>query len=191
MPNLESFAITFTSPHRTPSHPTFDEDDLPLLPTATNLRSLLLTLSADRALFPPLGIERLAERVKFGALTRLSILNMFCEASTLSMILALCTDIEELYLTLTGSHVIYDAEPMGRCGGEKLRILHLNAPDRAAFTMEDLTMLARELPLLEEIGSVNRVYEVHRRYEEDELLVELARWSRTFAPGYFSQNWKV
>lgn len=186
---LRSLSLSFPPPHRTPVHPNFTAPDLPLLPHAPNLTSLLLTLSSDRALFPSEGLDVLAQQVDFGRLTKLSILNLFCSAQTVSSILALASNVEELYLSLQGAHVIAESDLVQPGKAERLRILHVNAPERWAPTVENLSEVARALPRLEQVGSGNRVYEVHRRLEGDERVVELCRWSRTFTPGYF-QNWR-
>ena len=55
-------------------------------------------------------------------------------------------------------------------------------------TSEDLNSLAVDMPKLEQVGSGDRVYEVIRRYEGDEHVVELSRLSRSM-PGYF-QVWR-
>lgn len=71
----------------------------------------------------------------------------------------------------------------------KLRVLHVNAPERWGPTLEDWVGLGGWLPELEQVGTGNRVYEVRRRTVGEEKVVEVVRWSRNYTPGYF-QVWR-
>jgi hypothetical protein len=72
-----------------------------------------------------------------------------------------------------------------------LRTFHVNAPspERWGPSVEDLKLVAKGCKGIEEIGVGNRVYEVKRRFEGVEVVVDLVRWSRTTIPGYF-QVWR-
>lgn len=160
--------------------------DLPKFPYAPNLSSLLLTLSGDRAFMPPGGLAHLQEQVNFAALRRLSLLHLYIGSAILSDMLQSAPYLEELYISVNGRQAIVDCPELR---SSRLKILHVNAPERWGPTGEDLTGLAVDMRYLEQIGQGNRVYEVVRRLDGEEESVELVRWSRTTTPGYF-QIWR-
>jgi len=185
-PALSTLSLSFTCPHKTPTHPHLTVDDVPTFPSTPSLQSLVLTLSADRAFIPQGGLAKLKSQIDFSALRRLSILNLFISTCTLSEIIVSAPKLEELYISVNGRSTVMECDELR---GSGVRILHVNAPERWGPTPDDLNGLARGMPRLEQVGTGNRVYEVVRRYEGEEHVVELSRWSRTTTPGYF-QVWR-
>jgi len=184
--NLHSLSLSFTAPHKTPTHPYLTADDMPRFPSAPYLRSLLLTLSGDRAFIPHGGLARLQAQVDFSSLRRLSLLHLYIGPTTLGEIVTSAPRLDELYISVNGRAAVMDCPELR---SSHLRILHINAPDRWGPTGDDLMSLASSMDRLEQVGSGNRVYEVLRRFEGDEHIVELVRWSKTTTPGYF-QVWR-
>ena len=187
LPNLQNLSLSFPPPHRTPAHPEIITSDLPLFPpTSTGLKALLLTLSGDRAFIPPGGLEHFSSQINFAHLKRLSVLNLFIETDTLTSILDISPNLEELYISVKHRKTVLECQEWI---GRGLTILHVNAPEWCGPDTEDLTHLAEVMPALEQIGTGNKVYEISRRYDGDDHVVELSRWSRTTVPGYF-QVWR-
>jgi hypothetical protein len=190
---LHTLSISFSSPHLSLSHPTFLSSDLPNLPSLPALTSLFLNLSSDLAILPPDAIDHLAAQIAFSRLTRLSILHLFCTSDHVNTILALCPDLEELYITVISANVLHETTFGQHGAGEKLTVVHVTGEEPHLPTVEDLRMVAARLPGLEQVGMGNRVYEVHRSLqgagEEAELVIELSRWSRIYTPSYFL-NWR-
>ncbi len=186
LPALITLSLSFTSPHRTPTHPHLVANDMPTFPYTPSLQSLLLTLSGDRAFIPQGGLAKLRSQIDFTSLRRLSIVNLFIGPLNLAEIITSATNLEELYISVNSRTTVLECEELRGAG---LRILHFNAPERWGPTVVDLTSLARALSKLEQVGTGNRVCEVMRRYEGEEHVVELSRWSRTTTPGYF-QVWR-
>lgn len=187
LPSLHTLSLSFASPHRTPQHPHLTVADLPVLPREIPcLTSLFLTLSGDRAFLPQGGLDHLSQQVELANLKRLSILNLFIGTTNLESLLSQSPELEELYISVNGRNTVLECKALR---GSVLKILHVNAPERWGPDIDDMTDLARVMPALEQIGSGNRVYEINRRYEGDEHVVELCRWSKTYTPGYF-QIWR-
>ena len=186
LPSLSTLSISFTSPHKTPTFPHLTVDDIPTFPYTPSLRSLLFTLSGDRAFIPPGGLAKLKAQIDFVSLRRLSIINLFVGPNSLSEVITSAPNLEELYVSVNGRATVLECDDLR---GSGLRILHVNAPERWGPSPDDLTGLARVMPRLEQVGTGNRVFEVVRRYEGDEHVVELSRWARTTTPGYF-QVWR-
>ncbi|ORY31235.1 hypothetical protein BCR39DRAFT_527024 [Naematelia encephala] len=182
MPYLENLSISFTTPHKS----ILKIEDLPVLPPTPNLTSLLLTLSGDRAFIPQDGLAHLQSQCSFGNLRRLSLSNLFIVTIYLTEILEASPSLEELYISVNGRSTVLDCPLLLKSG---LRVLHINAPVQWGPTSDDLLGLAKSMEKLEQVGSGNRVYEVIRRFEGDERVVELVRWSRTWTPAYF-QVWR-
>ena len=180
MPCLRTFSLSFPSPKD------LNLSDMPILPSAQSLRSLHLTLSGERKHIPYGGLDALTSRVYFGHLRRLSILGMVIGPQTLSRILQIAPQLDELYISINGKKTLQDCPDLT---ASSLKVFHVTAPERWGPNVEDMEILARSMRSLEQIGSGTRVYEVSRRYEGDEVVVELNRWSRTTAPGYF-QIWR-
>lgn len=180
MPYLRTFSLSFSSPKE------LTLGDMPILPSVQSLRSLHLTLSGERKHIPYGGLEALTSRLNFGDLRRLSILGMVIGPQTLSTILQIAPKLDELYISINGKKTLQDCPDLAGCS---LKVFHVTAPERWGPDGEDMKTLARSMPSLEQLGSGTRVYEVSRRYEGDEVVVELHRWSRTTAPGYF-QIWR-
>jgi hypothetical protein len=210
MPFLHTYSLSISAPHRTPLLLT--TDDLPLLPPAPHLTTLLLTLSGSRAHLPYGGVPHLVSQADWSQIARLSLINLVVSAPQLDSILHASPGMEELYISVNGKTTLFDSESLrctgsgaseaseasarqgatGATGGKVesgttgLRILHVNAPEKWGPTPDDLAELAKGIETLREVGSGNRVYEVHRREGGE---VELSRWSRTWTPGYF-QVWR-
>lgn len=212
MPFLHTYSLSISAPHRTPLLLT--TDDLPLLPPAPRLTTLLLTLSGSRAHLPYGGVPHLVSQADWSRIARLSLINLVVSAPQLDSILHASPGMEELYISVNGKTTLFDSKSLrysgsgasevsassggegeggkgrqgrkGESGRTGLRILHVNAPEKWGPTPDDLAELAKGIEGLREVGSGNRVYEVHRREGGE---VELSRWSRTWTPGYF-QVWR-
>lgn len=201
--SLSTLSLSFSSASLPRIHQEYPSSELPLLPSPLpSLTSLFLNLSSVKHNLSPDGIHVLAERTDFRNLTRLSILNLFCDSAHLSAIFALSPALQELYISIKGEHVLREALDVAFPGevsgsslnglrpGRDLRILHVIVPERWAPSPDDLAEVAEKLPRLEQVGSGTRIYEVQRRYGSDgRVRVELNRWSRTTTPGYF-QIWR-
>ena len=132
------------------------------------------------------GIGELASQMDMGRIKRLSLLNLFFGSEDLGQLLDIATNLEELYVSVRSRNSLVDCDALRRT---KLRILHANAPEGWGPSPDDFVAIARQLPTLEQIGTGNRVYEIVRRYDGDELVLELSRWTKTYSPGYF-QIWR-
>jgi len=162
-------------------------DDMPRL-HAPDLTALELTLSNPSAgghrqqqphVLSSSALSALLTQVDFGKLTRLALLNLHIDSSVLQEILVAPPALQELYISIT-SHEVLSAPALR---GSPLRILHANAA--APPSREYLTQIAASMPRCEQIGTMNRVYEVRRRYEGESVVVDLVRWARVYTPGYF------
>lgn len=183
MPQLHTLSLSFACPAKE----YLDVTDLPTLPHLPRLDSLHLTLSGDKRHLPTGGLPKLLAEVDFASLRRLSILGLVISAPQLSVIIQAAPHLEELYITVNGKNTVLQCEDLRGYG---LKVLHINAPERWAPTADDLTILAGQMPDLEQVGSGNRVYEVSRRLdEEDNPVIELYRWAKTTTPAYF-QVWR-
>lgn len=201
--SLTTLSLSFSSASLPRIHQEYPSSELPILPSPLpSLNSLFLNLSTVKHNLSGDGIHVLAERVNFRQLTRLAILNLFCDTVHLSAILALSPSLQELYISIKGEHVLREAldaispsdggasPEHGQGSGGDLRILHVIVPERWAPSPDDLAEAAEKLPRLEQIGSGTRIYEVDRRYAPDgNIRVQLNRFSRTTTPGYF-QIWR-
>jgi hypothetical protein len=127
------------------------------------------------------GLHALSAQVDFGRLTRLALLGLVLDSAVLKKVIALAPGLEELYMSIASEATLADASvsfaPLGR-----LRIWHANAPH--ALPREILARVAATVPV-EQIGSMNRVYEVVRREIGGQSSVLLTRWGRVQTPGYF------
>lgn len=124
-------------------------------------------------------------QVNFGALTRLALLNIVVSTEVLTSVLE-STTLNELYISVAGHETLTECDALMRA---PLQVLHANAPAQFGPSRTHLGLLAASMPLVEEIGSLNRVYEVHRRWLGEERVVELVRWSQVYTPRYF-QVWR-
>ena len=184
MPDLHTLSLSFSLPNRVHRK---GIDDLPRFPASTpRLESVFLTLSSDRALIPPGGVDHLISQLPARKIKRLSILNLFLTTIELSILISRLPGLEELYTSIISRTALLDCTDLQ---GSALKILHVNAPESARPTPDDLRFLAGCISTLEQVGTGNRVYEVSRRYEGEERLVEISRWSKTYTPGYF-QIWR-
>lgn len=113
----------------------------------------------------------------FNKLTRFAFLNMYFNYWALEWLIRSCPDLEELFVN------IEDLSASLAIRGTNLRVVHLNRLE--GISRDELTQLAMTMPKLEEIGCLNRVYEVHRHWEGETLVTELTRWSQPFTPTYF------
>lgn len=103
----------------------------------------------------------------------------------LSAIIESGTELQELYISVNTKDTVLQCAQLD---ATNLVIFHMIAPELMGPTVDDLTRLAGTMPKLDQIGSGNRVYEVYRSLGEDgEVVVELARWSRTTTPAYFQR----
>lgn len=196
LPQLQTFSLSITIPHResTSAAHTLSLFDLPALPICPSLSALHLTISGSKPLLP---LEtwitfqgQLSENLK-----KLSLINLVITSpKTLSAILQSLPNLEELYVTATHPSIVLSIPALYT---SSLRIFHVNftlpsasISSRGAVA-EYLHSLADKMEQIEQIGSANMVFEVHRRMEDDgERVVKLCRWSRTFLPGYF-QVWRA
>ena len=184
--------------------------DMPLLPALPSLTSLLLTLTATSdahthgCRLPIENLHRLRDQVDFPSLDRLALLGMFMEYDTLLWLLKRINSVSELYIGVEDAFDLVDAiRSLKEVGHEaptfpNLKILHVNipphrgaGPTRDSSTKSILRALAVELEGLEQIGSLNRVYEIQRWLDpSDKWQVQLKRWSKVNIPGYF-QIWRA
>lgn len=181
MPHLHTFSLSITAPHRIPLYLTLE--DLPRLPPVPALSSLHITLSGARASLLSGGIEHLLSQTDCAQLKRLSLLNIVVSAGQLTSLLQAAPDLEELYISTNGKQTLVDCLIFT---GRQIRIFHVTAPEKWGPTADDLAVLGGRLPVLEQIGTGNRVYEVLRKEGGG---AELVRWGRTTVPGYF-QVWR-
>lgn len=191
---LHTFSLSFEGKHD-PRHPTrrivLEPTDLPVLRHTVSLRALELTISASRDgiqrqhLLPLHSLESLMAQVNFGALTRLALLNIVLSTEVLTAVLE-STTLNELYISVARHETLTECDALLRA---PLHVLHANAPAQFGPDRTHLGLLAASMPLVEEIGSLNRVYEVHRRWLGEERVVELVRWSQVYTPRYF-QVWR-
>lgn len=191
---LHTFSLSFEGRHdpRLPTRPIILElYDLPVLRRTESLRAFELTVSASRDGFqhqywlPPHSLNSLMAQVNFGALTRLALLNITLMPDILSHILG-NTTLTELYISVADHETLTECDALLRA---PLQVLHANAPAQFGPDRTHLGLLAASMPLVEEMGSLNRVYEVHRRWLGEERVVELVRWSQVYTPRYF-QVWR-
>jgi hypothetical protein len=181
--HLHTLSLSFSSP----SSGSLDITNLPSLPHLPKLCSLHLTLSGEKRTLPPTSLTKLLSEVQSQSLKRLSLLNLIITWTQLSTILDTCSNLEELYVTISSRQTLLDCPTLMRCG---LRVFHANAPPEAGPTADDLVELARGMPSLDQIGSGNRVYEIWRSLGYNgEKVVELSRWGRITTPAYF-QIWR-
>lgn len=180
--------MSFTAPlNRSVLEPT----DLPVIRHTDALRALEFTISATgdgiqrQHFLPQRALSALTSQVNFAALNRLALLNLFISTDILTAILA-STSLEELYISVNSHSTLTECDALLR---SPLRVLHANAPAQYGPNRMHLGMLAASMPLVEEIGSLNRVYEVHRRWLGEERVIELVRWSQVHTPRYF-QVWR-
>ncbi|WRT70742.1 uncharacterized protein IL334_007741 [Kwoniella shivajii] len=197
LPSLQVFSMTMTLPHRDITRNSIvTSEDLPILPLSPSLTSLHLTLSGSHLFLPLTSYQNFQSQIPHDRIQKLSLINLVIASDTLTFILESNPNLEELYISVNGRSTVLDCQGLFEYGRNKLKILHINAPDKWGPNSDDLQILASKLENLEQIGSGNRVYEIHRRLEldqeEDELKVktELCRWSKTWIPGYF-QVWRA
>ncbi|TXT05911.1 hypothetical protein VHUM_03672 [Vanrija humicola] len=188
--SLKTFSLSFPAPS---GRQELEPSDMPLLRRTDTLRALELTLSTNGAhtaqrhhLLPVPALRALTSQIDFERLTRLALLNLVIDTDTLSGILEVSPALEELYISVPSRRVLQQTPTLHSA---PLRILHANAPESMGPTRTDLAELALVMPKVQQIGSLNRVYEVHRRFDGEKLVVELARWSQIMIPGYF-QVWR-
>lgn len=190
LPALKTFSLSFPAPN---GRELLQPGDMPLLRRTDTLTALELTLSTNGAhtgqrhrLLPIPAFNALTSQIDFHRLTRLALLNLVIDTDTLTAILEVSPVLEELYISVPSRRVLQQTTALQSV---PLRILHANAPESAGPTRHNLAELALVMPKLQQIGSLNRVYEVHRRFDGEKLIVELARWSQIMIPGYF-QVWR-
>lgn len=183
MDQIRSFSLSIAAPHRDPLFLT--ADDLPVLPSMPYLTSLSLSLSGNKAHMPREGLPHLFAQLDFSRLTRLSLLSMVLATPQLASLLQTAKQLQELFISINHKSTVLECEELRSQATSQLRVLHVIAPEKWRPDADDLTVLAEGLPLVEEIGSGNRVYEVIRR----EGKVELLRWSKSYTPKYF-QVWR-
>ncbi|KIR35721.1 hypothetical protein I352_01999 [Cryptococcus deuterogattii MMRL2647] len=196
LPQLQTFSLSITIPHResTSAVHTLSLFDLPALPVCPSLSALHLTISGSKPLLP------LETWITFQSqlpenLRKLSLVNLVITSpETLSTVLESLPNLEELYITATHPSIML---PIPALSASSLRIFHVNFTLSSASissrgaVAQYLHSLAEKMEQIEQIGSANMVFEVHRRMEDDgERIVKLCRWSRTFLPGYF-QVWRA
>lgn len=153
---------------------------------SSDLRALELNLSSSgpggqrQRILSSAALGALTAQIDFTRLTRLALLNLVVDADVLNSVLANSSNLEELYIT------IWSHRTLASMPSTNLRIFHANAPEALAPTRDHLSVLARSMPRLEQIGSMNRIYEVHRRLTPvGGSTIDLVRWSRVYTPGYF------
>ncbi|RXK41989.1 hypothetical protein M231_00710 [Tremella mesenterica] len=173
---------SFTSHKPIPPH----SCPIPSLPPVPSLQSLHITYSNSQIPLLPHSIPFLSSQLSPGNLLKLSLLNFILSSDTLSLLLQEFRNLHELYITLPSF------EPVHQCfdllSQSKLKVLHVNLPDRGSG-VEEIEGLVERMKWLEEVGMGNRVYEVVRTYEEGMKKVELVRWGKTSIPRYF-QIWR-
>lgn len=196
LPQLHTFSLSITIPHRESASAAhaLSPFDLPALPRCPSLSALHLTISGSKPLLPFETWITFQGQLP-GNLSKLSLINLVITSpETLSAILESLPNLEELYITATHPSIMLSIPALSP---SSLRILHVNftlpsasVSSRGAVA-QYLHSLAEKMGQIEQIGSANMVFEVHRRMEDDgERVVELCRWSRTFVPGYF-QVWRA
>ncbi|OCF33621.1 hypothetical protein I316_04695 [Kwoniella heveanensis BCC8398] len=215
LPRLNTLSLSMTTPHKDASDPTIEPADLPTFPAFPSLTSLHLTLSAAHLFLPLESYQHLQAQLP-PSLIKLSLINLVIASETVAHILTSNPHLEELYISVNHRNTVLDCEALAE-HGQKLRILHVNAPEKWGPNSDDLLVLADRLKGLEQIGSGNRVYEVHRyldgplnhftshntdeeggredidrggRDVGDHSRTELCRWTKPFIPGYF-QVWRA
>lgn len=156
---------------------------MPRFPQSDCLQSLELTIK-DKG--PRLGLtvdilDRFLPEQR--ELTRLALLNINMSHEVMEQVVRRCPKLEELFCTTADG---LDAlEPIRH--HPTLRIVHVNSTE--FIDRPYLADLAATLPQIQEIGCLNRVYEVHKFLQGDKRVVELSRWSQPFTPVYF-QVWR-
>ncbi|WVR08647.1 hypothetical protein IAU60_005704 [Kwoniella sp. DSM 27419] len=185
LPRLHTLSLLITVPHHDPAYPILVPKDLPRLSLYPSLTSLHLTLSGAHLLLPLPSYQHLQAQLP-QSLKKLSLINMVIASETLAAIITSNTALEELYISVNHRSTVLDCETLvGQ--GQNLRILHVNGPEEWGPNADDLRVLAERLRGLEEVGSGNRVYEVHRYLDEDGMSrTELSKWGKTYIPGYFT-----
>ncbi|WVF68162.1 hypothetical protein IAT40_002927 [Kwoniella sp. CBS 6097] len=216
LPRLHTLSLSMTIPHRDTSDPTINPEDLPAFPSFPSLTSLHLTLSAAHLFLPLDSYQHLQDQLP-ASLTKLSLINLVIASETVAQILTTNLHLEELYISVNHRKTVLDCNALVE-KGQRLKILHVNAPEKWGPNSDDLLVLADKLKGLEQIGFGNRVYEVHRYLEETPKALfanaredgqgvqehgdpystdgelcsrtELCRWTKPFIPGYF-QVWRA
>lgn len=190
MPALHTFSLSFPAP---PKRVVLEVQDMPILRRTPTLRALELNITTSGELggqrqryLPASALAALQLQVDFSALTRLALLNLIIDADTLWSILALSGSLEELYICIKSAHTLHECAALATA---PLRIFHANAPESTGPTRASLAALAQSMPRIQQIGSLNRVYEVQRYWEGGARVVGLNRWSQITTPGYF-QVWR-
>lgn len=188
MPSLHTFSLSFPAP---PKRVSLEVGDMPVLRRTPTLHALELNITAasqggQRRHLPTSALAALQLQVDFGHLTRLALLNLVIDAQTLWSILATAPALQELYICVSSARTLTDCPALSTA---PLRIFHANAPESTGPTRAQLAALAQNMPSIEQIGSLNRVYEVQRYWEGETRVVELNRWSQITTPGYF-QVWR-
>ncbi|WWC72622.1 uncharacterized protein I206_106585 [Kwoniella pini CBS 10737] len=191
LPRLNTLSLSITIPHRDSKDSTLALEDLPILPDLQGLQSLHLTLSGSNLFLPLESYQSFQSPIDSTKIRKLSLINLVIASDTLSYILKTNEILEELYISVNGKQTINNSNELIEFG-QNLKILHINAPERWGPNSDDLKNIANKLKGLEQIGSGNRVYEIHRKLENDndEEKTELCRWSKSWIPGYF-QVWRA
>lgn len=187
-PNISSLH-TLSLSIQCPAGGDLDRDDLPRLPPLPNLEALHLTLSGEKRFLPSPVLLQFGYELGDCSIKRLSLLNILLYADQLSIILQSHPGLRELYISITDHRTLRDCVELR--GNDWLEVFHVN-PDYGGVEMDLLVELASGMSALQQIGVGNRVYEVSRRFDdddEDKVVIELYRWSRTDTPGYF-QIWR-
>ncbi|WVQ95692.1 hypothetical protein IAU59_002790 [Kwoniella sp. CBS 9459] len=195
LPRLHTLSLSMTIPHRDASDPTIKPADLPSFPQFPALTSLHLTLSAAHLFLPLDSYQHLQIQLP-PTVTKLSLINLVIASETVAYILASNPHLGELYISVNHRNTVLDCQALAE-HGQNLKILHVNAPDKWGPNSDDLLVIADRLKGLEQVGSGNRVYEVHRYLEDPSECTgdlvsrtELCRWTKPFIPGYF-QVWRA
>ncbi|KAK4688478.1 hypothetical protein P7C73_g1620, partial [Tremellales sp. Uapishka_1] len=184
LPCLHTFSLSFRLEARTPARPDVSMPCLP--PGIEGLRCLHLTAQNGPQEISIDSLHDLDKQINLTTLRKISLLNLDMSQATLACLMQKTPRLEELYISVQERSVVFDCKALR---GSTLRILNINSPDVAPPSMGDLVALAKRMPALEELGHGNRVYEVHRHFEDEESVVELFRWSKPSIPGYF-QIWR-
>ncbi|WWC92354.1 uncharacterized protein L201_007311 [Kwoniella dendrophila CBS 6074] len=200
LPKLHTLSLSITIPHREASNSTLSSEDLPILPIYPSLKALHLTLSGSN-LFLPLSVyktfqSQLSSEDK-NKLEKLSLINLVISSETLEFILESNPNLKELYISVNGKLTILDSLDKLKEYSNNLEILHINAPEKWGPNSDDLRYIAENLKNLQQIGSGNRVYEIHRKLSDNldqdgnpKEETHLCRWSKSWIPGYF-QVWRA
>ncbi|KAK6906564.1 hypothetical protein L486_07821 [Kwoniella mangroviensis CBS 10435] len=199
LPRLRTLSLSITVPHQDHKEMghTISFFELPILPSCPSLESLHFTLSASQ-LFLPLGAyQQFHEQIQHPEkIRKLSLINSVIATDTFEFILEEYKSLEELYISVNSKTTIIDSQGLIE-NGQGLEILHVNGPERWGPNSDDLKVIAERLKGLQQVGSGNRVYEVHRTLTEEidgnGNFVEdtqLSRWSKSWIPGYF-QVWRA